>query len=182
MKKQLMALCAMFLMAVALIGCGPNAEQIAKADAEARAVVDARERAAAAEAAKVASFQTVEEQRQQGRQNAKLVADDYQRQNPRLLGYEAIVKADTAHNGKCPQGDGWAEVVFMKKADALDAKGKVDYDKSTVMCSTVSFSEGCVMVSPTNNWDKHPKKSMDGRCNDVSEVPMPLPKVVAQKL
>jgi hypothetical protein len=128
------------------------------------------------------AFQTVEEQRAQGRQNAALVASDYQRQNPRIQGYEPIVKSDTSHNAKCPQGDGWAEVVFMLKTETKDAKGQPVIEKATVMCSTVSFNEGCVMVSPTNNWDKHPKKSMDGQCGPTSEVPMPLPKVVVNKL
>ena len=62
----------------------------------------------------VSSFNTVEEQRAQGRANAGAAAADYQRQNPRILGWEAIVKADTTHSAKCPQGDGWAEVVFMR--------------------------------------------------------------------
>lgn len=128
------------------------------------------------------SFQTVEEQRAQGRSNASLVASDYQRQNPRIQGWEPIVKADTSHTAKCPQGDGWAEVVFMNVTKGGDAKTNLQIEKATVMCSTVSFNEGCVMVAPTNNWDKHPKKSMDGSCAPTSEVPMPLPKVVAGKL
>lgn len=182
MKKTLMAFIASFLCALALIGCGPSAAELAQAEANAKAAVAAQQAKEAAELAKVASFKTVEEQRQQGRANAALVASDYQRQNPRIQGYDVIVKSDTSHTGKCPQGDGWAEVVFMKKADEKDAKGKDQYDKATVMCSTVSFSEGCVMIAPTNNWDKFPKKHMDGQCGLESEVPMPLPKVVAQKL
>lgn len=180
MKKILLIVCLAGLAVLA--ACGPSSKEIAQAEAQARVAQEAHVAAVKAEAAKTATFQTVEEQRQQGRANAALVASDYQRQNPRILGYDAIVKADTAHSGKCPQGDGWAEVVFMKQADEKDAKGKTQYDKATVMCSTVSFSEGCVMVSPVNNWDKHPKKSMDGQCGVESEVPMPLPKVVAQKL
>lgn len=182
MKKTLLAFAAIFLTALALIGCGPSTAEIAQAEANAKVAQQAREAAAAAELAKVASFQTVEEQRALGRSNAGLVASDYQRQNPRIQGYDVIVKADTSHTGKCPQGDGWAEVVFMKKTDEKDAKGKEIIEKATVMCSTVSFSEGCVMVSPVNNWDKFPKKHMDGQCGIASEVPMPLPKVVAQKL
>lgn len=128
-----------------------------------------------------ASFQTVEEQRAQGRANATSVAGDYQRQNPRIQGWEAIVKADTSHNATCPQGDGWAEVVFMRVERQDGSTKNQQIEKATVMCSTVSFNEGCVMVNPTNNWDKHPKKQMDGRCAPTSEVPMPLPKVVGAK-
>lgn len=128
-----------------------------------------------------ASFQTVEEQRAQGRANATSVAADYQRQNPRIQGWDAIVKADTSHSASCPQGDGWAEVVFMR-SDRQDGSTKnLQIEKATVMCSTVSFNEGCVMVAPANNWDKHPKKQMDGHCAPTSEVPMPLPKVVGAK-
>lgn len=128
-----------------------------------------------------ASFQTVEEQRAQGRANAASVAAEYQRQNPRIQGWEAIIKADASHTAKCPQGDGWAEVVFMRAERAEGSTKNLEIQKATVMCSTVSFNEGCVMVSPTNNWDKHPKKMMDGQCAPTSEVPMPLPRVVGAK-
>ena len=129
----------------------------------------------------VASFQTVEEQRAQGRANAASVASDYQRQNPRIQGWEAIVKADSSHSADCPQGDGWTEVVFMRVDRADGSTKNMQVEKATVMCSTVSFNEGCVMVAPVNNWDKHPKKAMDGVCGDLKNVPMPLPKVVGAK-
>lgn len=128
------------------------------------------------------SFATVEEQRAQGRANAAMVASEYQRQNPRIQGWEAVVKADASHTAACPQGDGWAEVVFMR-VDRQDGSTKnLQVEKATVMCSTVSINEGCVMVAPANNWDKHPKKHMDGQCGDPANVPMPLPKVVGAKL
>lgn len=125
-----------------------------------------------------ASFATVEEQRAQGRANATMVAAEYQRQNPRIQGWESIVKADSSHTAKCPQGDGWAEVVFMRTERAEGSTKNLQIEKATVMCSTVSFNEGCVMVAPVNNWDKHPKKGMDGSCAPTTEVPMPLPKIV----
>lgn len=128
-----------------------------------------------------AAFATVEEQRAQGRANAASVASEYQRQNPRIHGWEAIVKADASHTADCPQGDGWAEVVFMRTERAEGSTKNLQVQKATVMCSTVSFNEGCVMVDPVNNWDKHPKKQMDGRCGNILEVPMPLPKVVGAK-
>jgi len=158
MKKIVVLLCISVLSFTMLAGCGKKAEPIK------------------------ASFATVEEQRAQGRSNAALVAAEYQRQNPRVQGWETIVKADSFHNADCPQGDGWAEVVFMRSEREEGKTKNLVIQKATVMCSTVSFSEGCVMVDPTNNWDKHPKKGMDGRCAPISEVPMPLPKVVAQKL
>lgn len=129
----------------------------------------------------VSAFATVEEQRAQGRANAAMVASEYQRQNPRIQGWEAVVKADSSHTSTCPQGDGWAEVVFMR-VDRVDGSTKnLNVEKATVMCSTVSVNEGCVMVLPVNNWDKHPKKAMDGTCGNTAEVPMPLPKVVGAK-
>lgn len=128
-----------------------------------------------------ASFNTVEEQRAQGRANASMVASEYQRQNPRIQGWEAIVKADASHTATCPQGDGWAEVVFMRTQRQEGSTKNLQVEKATVMCSTVSINEGCVMVSPTNNWDKFIKKNMDGICGDKANVPMPLPKVVGAR-
>lgn len=128
------------------------------------------------------SFATIEEQRAQGRSNAGIVAAEYQRQNPRLLGWESIVKADTSHTSKCPQGDGWAEVVFMRTERDEGSTKNLKVEKATVMCSTVSVNEGCVMVAPVDNWTKHPKKTMDGVCGDgKNDVPMPLPRVVGAK-
>lgn len=127
------------------------------------------------------SFQTVEEQRAQGRANAGASAAEYQRQNPRIAGWETIVKADTTHSSTCPQGDGWAEVVFMR-AEREEGKTKnLEIQKATVMCSTVSSTQGCVMVSPTDNWSKHPAKAQDGACASTLEVPFPLPKAVGAK-
>lgn len=127
------------------------------------------------------SFQTVEEQRAQGRANAGASAAEYQRQNPRISGWEAIVKADTTHSSTCPQGDGWAEVVFMR-TDREEGKTKnLQVEKATVMCSTVSATQGCVMQSPTDNWSKHPAKAKDGNCASTLEVPFPLPKAVGAK-
>ena len=127
------------------------------------------------------SFQTVEEQRAQGRANATAAAAEYQRQNPRIAGWESIVKADTTHASTCPQGDGWAEVVFIR-ADRQEGSTKnLQIEKSTVMCSTVSSTQGCVMVSPTDNWSKHPGKAQDGACASTREVPFPLPKAVGAK-
>lgn len=129
----------------------------------------------------VVSPQTVEEQRAQGRANAGMAAAEYQRQNPRILGWESIVKADSFHSAKCPQGDGWAEVVFMRTNRAEGSTKNLEIEKASVMCSTVSANEGCVMFAPVDNWSKHPKKAMDGVCGDVADVPFPLPKVVGAK-
>lgn len=127
------------------------------------------------------SFQTVEEQRAQGRANAGAAAAEYQRQNPRLAGWESIVKADTTHSSTCPQGDGWAEVVFMR-TEREDGKTKnLQVEKASVMCSTVSATQGCVMVAPADNWSKHPGKAQDGQCASTREVPFPLPKVAGAR-
>lgn len=126
-------------------------------------------------------FQTVEEQRTQGRANAQAAAAEYQRQNPRVLGWETIVKADTTHSSKCPQGDGWAEVVFMRTEREANNTKNLQVEKATVMCSTVSTTQGCVMVAPVDNWSKHPGKAQDGYCASTNEVPFPLPKAVGSK-
>lgn len=130
---------------------------------------------------KAFSFQTVEEQRAQGRANAGASAAEYQRQNPRIAGWETIVKADTTHSSTCPQGDGWAEVVFMRTEREEGKTKNLEVQKATVMCSTVSSTQGCVMVSPTDNWAKHPGKAQDGNCASTLEVPFPLPKAVGAK-
>lgn len=127
------------------------------------------------------SFQTVEEQRAQGRSNAGASAAEYQRQNPRISGWEAVVKADTTHSSTCPQGDGWAEVVFMRTEREEGKTKNLQVEKATVMCSTVSTTQGCVMVLPTDNWSKHPAKGSDGSCASTLEVPFPLPKAVGAK-
>lgn len=127
------------------------------------------------------SFQTVEEQRAQGRANAGAAAAEYQRQNPRVQGWESVVKADATHSSTCPQGDGWAEVVFMRTEREEGKTKNLEVQKATVMCSTVSTTQGCVMVSPTDNWSKHPAKTTDGRCALTTEVPFPLPKVAGAK-
>lgn len=127
------------------------------------------------------SFQTVEEQRAQGRANAGASAAEYQRQNPRIQGWETIVKADTTHSSTCPQGDGWAEVVFMRTERAEGKTQNLQVEKATVMCSTVSATQGCVMVNPVDNWAKHPAKAHDGQCASTLEVPFPLPKAVGAK-
>lgn len=127
------------------------------------------------------SFQTVEEQRSQGRANAGAAAAEYQRQNPRIQGWESIVKADTTHSSTCPQGDGWAEVVFMRAERADGSTKNLEVQKFTVMCSTVSTTQGCVSVTPVDNWSKHPAKAQDGTCASTRDVPFPLPKVVGAK-
>ena len=130
---------------------------------------------------KAFSFQTVEEQRAQGRSNAGASAAEYQRQNPRIQGWETIVKADTTHSSTCPQGDGWAEVVFMRTDRAEGKTQNLQVEKASVMCSTVSATQGCVMVAPVDNWSKHPAKAQDGSCASTLEVPFPLPKAVGAK-
>jgi hypothetical protein len=127
------------------------------------------------------TFQTVEEQRAQGRANAGASAAEYQRQNPRIQGWETIVKADTTHSSTCPQGDGWAEVVFMRSERAEGKTQNLQIEKATVMCSTVSSTQGCVMTNPVDNWSKHPAKAQDGQCASTLEVPFPLPKAVGSK-
>jgi hypothetical protein len=127
------------------------------------------------------SFQTVEEQRNQGRANASAAAALYQSQNPRILGWDTIVKADTTHSATCPQGDGWAEVVFMRTEREEGKTKNLQIEKATVMCSTVSTTQGCAMVAPVDNWSKHPGKAHDNYCQSTLEVPFPLPKVAGAK-
>lgn len=166
MKMKLMTIAVM--AALALTACNETAEQKLKNGEQ-------------LSKGQEISFQTVEEQRSQGRQNAGASAAEYQRQNPRLQGWESIVKADTTHSARCPQGDGWTEVVFMRSERAEGSTKNLQIEKAIVMCSTVSTTQGCVMVSPVDNWSKHPGKSQDGACASTHEVPFPLPKAVGAK-
>jgi len=122
---------------------------------------------------------SVDESREQGRQNAAFNGTLYQAQNPRIQGWDMIAKADSFHSSKCPQGDGWAEVVFMSVERHDGSKKNISIEKAVAMCSTSSAAEGCVMSAPVDNWSKHPKFSMDGRCGDPADVPFPLPKLGA---
>lgn len=120
---------------------------------------------------------SIDESREQGRQNAAYNATLYQATNPRIQGWDLLPKADSLHSSACPQGDGWAEVVFMSVERIEGSKKNASVEKATVMCSTTSAAEGCVMVAPVDNWSKHPKFSMDGRCGNEADVPFPLPKL-----
>lgn len=162
------SLAILALSIAVLVGCDRTTEEIMKDGA-------------ALPKGKEVPFATVEEQRNQGRANAGASAAEYQRQNPRILGWESIVKSDTSHGSKCPQGDGWAEVVFMRSERSDGSTKNLQIEKATVMCSTVSTAKGCVMVAPTDNWSKHPEKAIDGHCASTHEVPFPLPKVMGAK-
>lgn len=170
MKRIAIATLAAVAASLALTACGdkPSIEQVMKEGGQVHKT-------------NAFSFQTVEEQRAQGRANAGASAAEYQRQNPRIAGWETIVKADTTHSSTCPQGDGWAEVVFMRTEREEGKTKNLEVQKATVMCSTVSATQGCVMVSPTDNWSKHPAKGSDGSCASTLEVPFPLPKAVGAK-
>ena len=79
------------------------------------------------------------------------------------------------------KGDGWSEVVFMRTEREEGKTKNLQIEKATVMCSTVSTAQGCVMQAPVDNWSKHPAKSRDGTCQSTLEVPFPLPKVAGAK-
>ena len=164
------AILAAIAAAFTLTACGekPSVEQVMK-------------EGGAVHKSNAFSFQTVEEQRAQGRSNASASAAEYQRQNPRIQGWETIVKADTTHSSTCPQGDGWAEVVFMRSEREEGKTKNLEIQKAGVMCSTVSTTQGCVMMYPTDNWSKHPAKGAEGSCASTREVPFPLPKAVGAK-
>ena len=168
--RYTLTMIAAAVAACALAGCGkePSLDQVMKDGGNVAK-------------ANAFSFQTVEEQRAQGRANAGAAAAEYQRQNPRITGWEAVVKADTTHSATCPQGDGWAEVVFMRTEREEGKTKNLQVEKASVMCSTVSATQGCVMVAPVDNWSKHPGKAQDGSCASTLEVPFPLPKAVGAK-
>ena len=171
--KRISLIASALIAICVLVACGE--------EKPAKPIEEVMREAGAVPKEKAFGFQTVEEQRAQGRSNASAAAAVYQSQNPRVAGWESIVKADTSHSSTCPQGDGWAEVVFMRTEREEGKTKNLNVEKSTVMCSTVSSVQGCVMVSPIDNWSKHPGKVQDGNCASTLEVPFPLPKAVGSK-
>jgi len=127
------------------------------------------------------SFYTLETSRSTAKANAEYNAQKYRAESPQFANFALEVQGDSTQSPTCPQGDGWAEVVFMRSEREEGKTKNLEIQKATVMCSTVSSTQGCVMVAPTDNWAKHPGKMQDGQCASTREVPFPLPKAVGSK-
>lgn len=112
------------------------------------------------------SFDTLETARKQAKENAEFNARAWRSQTPAMAELSLISRGDSTQAPACPQGDGWASIdVVDPKTAAVRAKLK---------CSTVSDSVGCRVDT---DFKSSPYANEDGRCQDTSKVPHPLPKI-----
>ena len=112
------------------------------------------------------SFDTLETARNQGKSNAEWNAQSFRSANPQYNNTAIVAQTDSTMMPNCPQGDGWASVKLVDKADPARKEG--------LKCSTVSGSVGCLTDA---DFQKKPYAGDDGRCQDVSKVPFPIPKI-----
>ena len=114
-------------------------------------------------------FDTLEDARNTGRDNALFNAAAYRAENPRLEGLRIVSHGDSTQAPGCPQGDGWASVTFMGVTG--EGKGK-EIEKYTAKCSTVSGSLGCYMDKDFTNKSF---AKQENRCD--TSLPFPLKKI-----
>lgn len=112
------------------------------------------------------SFNELEDQRAQARENALFNAQLYRSENPRFdQRYKIVSHGDSTQSQSCPQGDGWATLSIM----AVDGK---EVDKYSIKCSTVSQALGCFTDA---DFVKKPFAKQENRCDD--SLPPKLPKI-----
>lgn len=114
-------------------------------------------------------FDTLEDARNTGRENALFNAAAYRAENPRLEGLRIVSHGDSTQAPDCPQGDGWASVTFMGVSG--EGKGK-EIEKYTAKCSTVSGSLGCYLDKDFTN---KPFARQENRCD--ATLPFPMKKI-----
>lgn len=113
------------------------------------------------------TFQDIEDSRSIARENAKAIAIQYVKENPRFKGMRLVAHTDSSINNNCPQGDGWATLSVMED------KGETP-KKWEIKCSTVSLELGCYT---SDVFKEKPFAADDGKCQPRNKVPYPLPKV-----
>jgi hypothetical protein len=112
------------------------------------------------------SFDTLETARTQGKANAEFNAQVFRSTNPAFSNAAIVAQTDSSMTPECPQGDGWASVKMIAKENpSLQVALK---------CSTVSGSIGCMT---DQDFSKKSYAGDDGRCQDTSKVPFPIPKI-----
>jgi hypothetical protein len=112
------------------------------------------------------SFDTLETARTQGKSNAEYNAQKYRADLPQYSNTAIEIQVDSSMTPSCPQGDGWASGKLVDKANPAN--------KVAIKCSTVSGAVGCMRQ---DEFEKKPFASDDGRCQDVTKVPFPIPKI-----
>lgn len=112
------------------------------------------------------SFDTLETARKQAKENAEYNARAWRSQTPVTAEFGIISRGDSTQSPDCPQGDGWASI------DLVNVKTATVVTK--LKCSTVSDSVGCRTDA---DFKASPYANEDGRCQSISKVPHPLPKI-----
>ena len=112
------------------------------------------------------SFDTLETARTQGKANAEWNAQVFRASNPQYANTAIVAQTDSTMTPDCPQGDGWGSVKLVSKDNPAQAAG--------LKCSTVSGAVGCLA---DKDFQTKSYSSEDGRCQQVSKVPFPIPKV-----
>jgi hypothetical protein len=115
------------------------------------------------------SFDTLEDARNTGRENALFNAATYRAENPRLEGTRIVSHGDSTQTNECPQGDGWASVSFLNVTG--EGKGK-EVEKYVAKCSTVSSALGCYLDKDFAN---KPFARQENRCD--TSLPFPLKRI-----
>lgn len=111
------------------------------------------------------SFETLEQAKTSANENALWNAQMFRQTNVIYTGWSIIPNGDSSQMPNCPQGDGWATLMFVSQ----DKSSKVK-----VKCSTVSGATGCMDDSA---FKEKSYASEDGHCQPTSKVPFPLPKI-----
>lgn len=111
-------------------------------------------------------FDTLETARTQGKANAEYNAQKYRADSPQYSNTAIEIQVDSSMTPSCPQGDGWASGNLVDKANPAA--------KLPIKCSTVSGAIGCMKQT---EFQTKPFASDDGKCQDVTKVPFPIPKV-----
>lgn len=112
------------------------------------------------------SFDTLETARSGAKANAEYNAQSFRAGSPQYANYALEVQGDSTQAPACPQGDGWASAKLVDKVNPAV--------KIALKCSTVSGSVGCMLQS---DFQTKPYAADDGRCQGVTKVPFPIPKI-----
>lgn len=112
------------------------------------------------------SFDTLETNRANARNNAEYNAQVFRAANPQYSNTALEIQGDSTQTPSCPQGDGWASGKLVDKANPAA------YLK--LKCSTVSGTIGCMSAA---DFQTKPYAADDGKCQDVTKVPFPIPKI-----
>lgn len=112
------------------------------------------------------SFDTLETNRANAKENASYNAQKYRADSQQFANYAIEASGDSTQSSDCGQGDGWASVKLISKEDPKLKLG--------LKCSTVSSTIGCMLES---DFSKKAYASEDGICQPITKVPFPIPKI-----